>query len=141
MKRFLFISLLTFSLGRWSRAEDTQSALPLERLVNAVLSRNAGLKGQESRVAAAQAGWREAKWKRLPALSARSSLTRGDEPVFVFGSLLDQGRFGPANFAIDSLNHPGDLTNIKSGLDLGIPLFTGFDLTSASRQSELAAQD
>ncbi len=133
--------LLAFALSGWSRADVSRETLPLERLVDTVLSRNAGLRASQARVDEAEAGRREAERKRLPALSARSSLTRGDQPVYVFGSLMEQGRFGPGNFAIDSLNHPGDLTNIKSGLDLGVPLFTGFDLTSAARQSELAADE
>ena len=31
---------------------------------------------------------------------------RGNQPVFVFGSLLNQRNFTEANFAIDALNHP-----------------------------------
>lgn len=112
----------------------------LSTAVDAVLSHNSGMKAAEAQVRQAEAGQREAQAMRLPMLSARSQFTRGDQPVYVFGSLMEQGRFGPQNFAIDALNHPGDLSNIQSGLDLGIPLFTGFELTSAARLSELAGQ-
>ena len=110
----------------------------LSTAVDAVLSHNAGMKAAEAQIRQAEAGRREVQAMRLPMLSARSQFTRGDQPVYVFGSLMEQGRFGPQNFAIDALNHPGDLTNIQSGLDLGVPLFTGFELTSAARVSELA---
>ena len=106
--------------------------------VDAILSHNSGIKAAEAKIRQAEAGRREAQAMRLPMLSARSQFTRGDQPVYVFGSLMEQGRFGPQNFAIDALNHPGDLSNIQSGLDLGVPLFTGFELASAARLSELA---
>lgn len=105
-----------------------------------VESSHAGLRVANDRVLEADAAFRETRYQRLPFVSARSSFTRGDHPVFVFGSLMEQGRFSAANFAIPALNHPSDLTNIKSGLDLGLPLFTGLELTSASRQRELAAR-
>ena len=110
----------------------------LETAVNAVLAHNFGMKAVEAHVRQAQAGRRETQAMRLPMLSARSQFTRGDQPVYVFGSLLNQGRFGAQDFSIDTLNHPGDLTNIQSGLDLGIPLFTGYELTSAAHLGELA---
>lgn len=106
--------------------------------VDAVLAHNSGMKAAAAQVRQAEAGRREAQAMRLPMLSARSQFTRGDQPVYVFGSLMEQGRFGSQNFAIDALNHPGELSNIQSGLDLGVPLFTGFELASAARVSELA---
>jgi outer membrane protein len=140
MKWFLFVLPLIFALSGWTGAEDKRGTLPLERLVDTVLARNAGLRASQARVDEAEAGLRETRWRRLPMLSARSAFTRGDQPVYVFGSLMEQGRFGPNDFAINSLNHPNDLTNIQSSLDLGVPLFTGFELSSAARQSELAAR-
>ncbi len=113
----------------------------LASLTNAVLAHNSGLKAAQAQMDSANAGLREAKSQRLPMLSARSQWTRGDNPVYVFGSLLEQGRFGADNFAVDSLNHPADLSNIKSGLDLGFPLFTGYELTTASRLGELGVQE
>lgn len=112
----------------------------LVSVINAVLAQNSELKAAQAQLEGAQAGLSEARLQRLPNLSARSQWTRGDNPVYAFGSLLEQGRFGPANFAIDSLNHPADLSNIKSGLDLGIPLFTGFELTTAVHTGELGVQ-
>jgi outer membrane protein TolC len=41
---------------------------------------------------------------------------------FVFGSLLEQGRFGPNNFAIGSLNNPDPLSNFRSAVTVRFPL-------------------
>jgi outer membrane protein len=65
----------------------------------------------------------EARSGRLPSLVASSSFTRSNNPVFVFGGLLEQGRFGPENFAITSLNDPDALNNFRSALTLRLPVF------------------
>jgi outer membrane protein TolC len=72
-------------------------------------------------IAAAQL--REARAGRLPSLQVNETFTRSNNPVFVFGSLLEQGRFGTENFAIDSLNHPNALNNFRSAVTLRLPVF------------------
>ncbi len=141
MALFRFVLLFMLGVVGWAKAAEPPGGVPLGPLVEAVLKHHAGLKALEARVQEAEFGRREIQSRRLPRVSARSTFTRGDHPVYVFGSLMEQGRFGAYNFAIDALNHPGDLSNVKSGLDLGVPLFTGYDLTAASRQSTLAAQE
>ena len=71
----------------------------------------------------AEAHLAEAKAERLPKLVATGNFTRSNNPVFVFGSLLEQGSFGLENFAIDSLNHPDSINNFRSSLTLRLPLF------------------
>jgi outer membrane protein len=66
------------------------------------------------------AGARATRW---PLLQASESVTTSNNPVFVFGSLLEQGRFGPNNFLINSLNNPAALTNFRAGLSVRVPLF------------------
>lgn len=131
--KIVVVCILCF--GPQALAEDRPG---LTTMVDAVLARNSGMKAAEAKVRQAEAGRRQATAMRFPMLSARSQFTRSDNPVYVFGTLMQQGHFGPQNFAIDSLNNPGPLTNIQSALDLGIPLFTGFELTSAARLSELS---
>jgi outer membrane protein len=68
----------------------------------------------------------EARSAWLPVLEATEAYTRGNNPVFVFGSLLEQGRFGAANFDPAFLNDPPSLTNYRTILSLRYPLFDGF---------------
>jgi outer membrane protein TolC len=60
---------------------------------------------------------------RLPLLQATESVTTSNNPVFVFGTLLEQGRFGANNFLLSSLNNPDALTNFRAGLSVRVPLF------------------
>ncbi|HAF24778.1 MAG TPA: hypothetical protein DCK93_18055, partial [Blastocatellia bacterium] len=64
-----------------------------------------------------------ARATRMPLLQASESVTTSNNPVFVFGSLLEQGRFGANNFQISSLNNPDALTNFRAGLSVRVPLF------------------
>jgi outer membrane protein TolC len=105
--------------------------------VDAVLQRNPGVAGAKYRVQEADAALREAQMKRLPSLTLNSEFTRGDNPVYVFGTLLEQRSFTQANFNLDSLNSPGLLSNFKNSFELGIPLFTGFELQSFERLGRL----
>ena len=52
-----------------------------------------------ARVQQARAGY-------LPHVDVVESWQRGNEPAFVFGSLVSERRFTEANFALDALNHP-----------------------------------
>lgn len=65
----------------------------------------------------------EARAGRYPQLQVNETITRGNNPVYVFGSLLEQGRFTARNFDLNALNDPGALTNVRTGLTFRMPLF------------------
>ncbi|MBI5240973.1 MAG: TolC family protein [Elusimicrobia bacterium] len=112
-------------------------AYTLAAAVDAVLQRNPGVESAGRRVAEAEAAQRETRTRRLPTLAVNSSFTRGDNPVYVFGTLMNQRSFTQADFALDSLNHPGLTNNFRSSFELGVPLFTGFQLQSRERLGRL----
>ena len=74
-------------------------------------------------------------------LQANETFTRSNNPVFVFGTLLEQGRFGPENFAIDSLNHPNAINNFRSALTLRLPLFDQRQTETRTAQARIAQQE
>ena len=65
----------------------------------------------------------EARNGRKPLLQASETFTASNNPVFVFGSLLEQGRFTAKNFDLNSLNHPDALANFRSAITLRVPIF------------------
>src|ERR1044071_3501670 len=67
----------------------------------------AGLRAAESRIAAARSA-------SLPRVNWSESFTRGNNPVFVFSSLLTQHQFGADNFSLGPLNRPDALNNLPS---------------------------
>ena len=60
-----------------------------------------------------------------PGWTSLESWQRGNQPVFVFSSLLAQRQFTAADFALDALNHPDAVDNFRSAVTVEQPLFDG----------------
>lgn len=113
------------------------SAADLRSVVAAAVDRSPALAETRARAREARSAGDEASYSRLPRLSARASATRGDDPLFAFGSLLQERRVTQADFVPDKLNRPGYQTAVHGALELGVPLFTGFELTRARELAKL----
>ena len=70
------------------------------------------------RITQARAGY-------LPRVDVVESWQRGNQPVFVFSSLLAQRQFTAADFALGALNHPDALDNFRSAVMVEQSLFDG----------------
>lgn len=75
-----------------------------------------------------------------PTVDVVQSWQRGNQPVFVFGSLLAQRRFTAQNFAIGALNHPGAVNNYRSAVVVEQQLFDG-GLTRAAVDGATLGRD
>ncbi len=134
-----------------TRAE-ARERLTLAQAVQLALEKNPALRAVEDEASAARArvGQAQAGW--YPRIDFAQGFTRGNNPVYVFGTLLTQRRFTAANFALSSLNAPRPLDNFQSRLDGQMLLFdSGRTLlrargarrraTAADYQTEQARQD
>ena len=65
----------------------------------------------------------EARGGQLPKVDVSESWQRGNNPAFVFGSLLAQRRFTASDFALDALNHPDATDNFRAALSVEQSLF------------------
>jgi outer membrane protein len=110
-----------------------QEPLTLDRAVSAALAQNASLRASRAGVEEAAARVTEARSGLFPRLSVTESWQRGDQPVFVFSSLLSARRFAAANFAIDALNHPDPIGFFQTSVGVEQMLFDG------GRQRSVAA--
>src|SRR6516162_1244063 len=63
---------------------------------------------------AASAGVREARAPMLPKITFAENFTAGNNPVFVFGTKLNQQVFTAQDFALNQLNHPLPIGNYAS---------------------------
>jgi outer membrane protein TolC len=77
---------------------------------------------------------RQARAGYLPKVDVVESWQRGNQPVFVFSSLLAQRQFTAADFALGTLNHPEPLDNFRSAVMVDQSLFDG-----ATRANVVAA--
>jgi outer membrane protein TolC len=128
---------LSSTLFLLAQPMTSADGLDLTEAVQRALDHNpllqAGIAGRET----AAAGLRQAKSGRLPSLDFTGTYTHSNNPVFVFGSLLEQGRFSANNFDPAYLNNPGALSNFRSSLDLRIPIFNRFQVSSDIEKAEI----
>lgn len=117
------------------------TAADLSAVVAAALSRSPSAAQARARRLEAEAAGREVFWSRWPRLGASASLSRGDDPLYAFGALLQSRRVTAADFDPASLNRPGYRTAARGGLELGVPLFTGFALSRARSLAGLSAEE
>ncbi len=78
----------------------------------------------------------------FPKVDVAESWQRGNNPVFVFSSLLAQRQFSAANFALDTLNHPSAQDNFRAAVSVEQSLFdrtTSANVRAASIGREMAA--
>lgn len=105
------------------RATSPTQGLTLSQAVNIALQTNPLIHATESKREIAAAQLSEAKTARLPLVQFSETLTRSNNPVFVFGSLLEQERFGAEDFGLDALNRPNSMTNFRTAINMRLPLF------------------
>jgi len=92
--------------------------------------------GQE--IAAARLRQASATW--LPRISISETYTKSDNPVFVFGTLLEQGRFSEEHFDPEFLNDPDALENWRTAITAQVPLFDQLRRWSSISQARLGVE-
>jgi len=120
---------LAFGVSVWLSGtavaqEPAQPApLTLRQAVSIALEKNPLRKTALADTKVAAAGLREARAGLLPNLSFSETATRGNDPVYVFGSRLRQQRFTTADFALNQLNTPLPFGNFSTRLSGNWNLF------------------
>jgi outer membrane protein TolC len=117
MWKFCLTFLLTFSALAAGEDLSLRQAADLLTQHNPVLQQ----KKLDSEISHKQ--WGQARAMYLPEVNFTQSWIDSNNPVYVFGSLLNQQKFGPDNFRIDALNNPDSLTDYSSKFQLGWLLF------------------
>ena len=65
----------------------------------------------------------QARGGYFPKVDVAESWLRGNNPVFVFSSLLAQRQFTAADIALDALNHPAAMDNFRAAFSVEQSLF------------------
>jgi outer membrane protein len=91
-----------------------QERLTLSEVVARTLENNPDLAVDAPGQEAARLEFKAAKAGYLPRLDFEQSYLAGDNPVFVFGTLLTQRKFTADNFALPALNDPSPVDNLQT---------------------------
>lgn len=119
-------------------AATAQERVTLRMAVDEALAKHPAIAGAEAGTHAAEARVAEARAARLPHVDATGSLVRSNNPVFVFGSLLEQGRFGAQHFDPAFLNDPDPLTHDRIAVNVRYTLFDQFRRVHTTAQARSA---
>jgi outer membrane protein TolC len=114
-----------------------QERLPLSQAVAAVLEANPAIRAARAAADEAASQVPQARAGLLPRLDVTESWQRGNQPVFVFSSLLAQRQFAEANFDIGQLNDPDPLGHFRTALTVEQRIFDGGRTTAGVRAAEL----
>src|SRR5260370_11264180 len=134
----LLSSRLVLSIPALLCAQQTQQASPitLQQAVNIALEKNPARKAALADIRAASADVREARSFFLPHVAFSETATRGNDPVYVFGSKLRQQRFTTADFALHVLNTPTPFGNFATRFGGTSNLFDSFGSWRAVNRAE-----
>src|SRR5579872_5597011 len=122
-----------------------QAPLSLSDAVQMGLQHHPAIEASAANKAAAESRVREAQSGFLPRLNYSESVQRSDNPVFVFGSLLDQRQFTQDNFNLGQLNNPSFVNNFQSQVRADQTVYdfgaTRSQVRSAELRTQIASED
>lgn len=91
-----------------------QNELTLRQAIDTALGKNPAAALAHAQQNAARAGVDAARTAWLPQLGFTEDISRGNDPVYVFGTRLRQQRFTQQNFALNELNKPTPIGNFAT---------------------------
>jgi outer membrane protein TolC len=135
--------LIGFSGPAFSQQAVESSSLTLQQAVKIALEKNPLRKAAFADTRVASADVREARSVLMPRLTFSETATRGNDPVYVFGSKLRQQRFTTADFDLNKLNTPLPFGNFSTRFGGTWNLFDSFSswhgVSRAKEMNEAAA--
>ena len=124
-----------------------QTPLTLEDAIRRARGDTADARALASAIDEANARVQQAQSGFWPRVDVTETVQRGNQPVFVFSSLLSQRRFTAADFAIPALNHPDPITNTRTAVALEQRVFDsgltrlGVQAATLEREAASASRD
>jgi outer membrane protein TolC len=132
---YSFVAILILAVT--TATAQITNELSLSQAVEAAIKNQPLMQAAQLGIDLADARISEARKGHLPSLQIAQRVSRSNNPVFVFGSLLEQGRFGPQNFALTSLNNPDPLMNVRTAVLANLPAFDGMKTSARVDQANI----
>lgn len=139
LSRLAILALLSGAAWAVAPAQEP-SQLTLRQAIDLALSRNPQGAIARADVEAAGARIREVRTGRLPSFQLQEDISRGNDPVYVFGTRLRQQRFTQSDFALDALNKPAPVGNFATQLSGQWTIFDWFGTERQIRSAKLAGE-
>lgn len=125
-RQLALVVCLGIAVVATAMAQTSATQLTLHDAANIALEKNPLRKATLADTKAAAAGVREAQSFLMPRISFSEQVTRGNDPVYVFGSKLRQQRFTTDDFSLNKLNTPLPYGNFTTHFGGNWNLFDSF---------------
>ena len=140
MKLRLWHGALLFPLCALASALAAQETLTLRQAIDRALGSNPQAAIAKADEQDAVAAARLARTQLIPQLAFTEDISRGDDPVYAFGSRLRQRQFTQADFALNALNRPQPLGNFSTRFSGQWQAFDSFRTQKQIRRADLFRQ-
>ena len=141
---------LVFALAVGNVGAVAQEPLTLRQAIQQALKQNPDADMARAGTEEAKAGAALARTQLLPQVGFTEDISRGNDPVYVFGTKLRQQRFTMADFDLNALNRPNPVGNFANRISGSWMAFDSFrtekmihsaDLMQASAATSAKAVD
>lgn len=138
MKRILgtgqWLALLSCMIPAGVRAQEP---ITLREAIQIALKQSPDIDAARAEVDQASAEASLARTQYLPQVNFTEDISRGDDPVYVFGTRLRQQNFTQADFSLDALNKPESIGNFATRVSGGWLLFDSFHTQKSVHSADL----
>jgi outer membrane protein len=136
----IFLGAAGLGLLRAQAQPVAPDGLTLADAVQSALKNHPAVQAADAYSEAVKHGIAIAQSGRFPRLDFSESVTRGNNPVYVFGSLLTQGQFAAPNFALSYLNFPPPINNFRTQFTAAMPVWDAGQTSRRVRDARLESE-
>jgi outer membrane protein TolC len=135
------VNLLLIFCCIWSSGAGAQTTeMTLRQAIDHALGQSPEAKIARAGSDEASSAATMARTALLPQLNFTEDISRGDDPVYAFGSRLRQRQFTQADFALNALNRPQPIGNFSTRLSGSWMAFDSFKTQREIRRADLFKQ-
>ena len=137
MRSLWFTSWWVLLLCSCYVSSNAQEPLTLRQAIQQALGENPEIKAAAAGNLEAKANASLARTQLLPQINFVEDISRGNDPVYVFGSKLRQQRFTLADFDLNALNRPAPLGNFATRFSGSWMAFDSFKTQKSIHSADL----
>ena len=128
---------VVFALLAGSAGAVAQEPLTLRQAIQQALKQNPDADVARAGTQEAKAGAALARTQLIPQFNFTEDMSRGNDPVYVFGTKLRQQRFTMADFDVNALNRPAPVGNFATRFSGSWLAFDSFRTQKLIRSADL----
>ncbi len=122
------------------KTNSPSEALTLKDAIKTAITHNPQLKASVFSEKMAESNLQQAKSGFMPKINFQETFNRTNNPMWAFGTLLNQGKITTSDFAPSSLNNPDAINNFTSLLSIAMPVYTGGRIYNTFKIAEINKQ-